>query len=335
MGSAIPTAAEYLNAGKAIEALELLEQGQHPPDPPDPVDLYGKAIALARLDRAPDAIAVLKELLAIAPHHAKANQLLSALTASPTPAMPSSNPVVLQTSANFYGSVLLNPTTLANLATAPETWQRILAFHQQLATDEYVAYLDGYYRECVDRFGAHWHYLDIVNVLFAAAQVLQPKHYLEIGVRRGRSVCVVARACPTVNVFAFDLWMPDYAGMENPGPEFVALELKKHGHQGTVSFIDGDSHVTVPQFFGEHPGLELDLITVDGDHSEAGALDDLCNVVPHLAIGGILVFDDIAHPEHPYLLNVWRTVLAQFPYLSGFEYSECGYGIGFAIRTAA
>jgi len=53
----------------------------------------------------------------------------------------------------------------------------------------------------------------------------------------------------------------------------------------------------------------FDLITVDGDHSEEGAFDDLLNVIPHLNVGGILVFDDIAHPTHPYLLGVWKKTL--------------------------
>jgi hypothetical protein len=72
--------------------------------------------------------------------------------------------------------------------------------------------------------------------------------------------------------------------------------------------------------------------TVDGDHSEEGAFDDLYAVIPHLSVGGILVFDDIAHPAHPYLLGVWRKVLAEFPFLAGYEYTAAGFGVAFAIR---
>jgi hypothetical protein len=133
---------------------------------------------------------------------------------------------------NFYGSVMLNPGTLAQLATAQETWQDILGFHHLLASDEYVQYLDAWYREGVTRFGKYWFYLDIVSVLYAAARCMQPRNYLEIGVRRGRSACTVARACPTVDIAAFDMWIPGYAGMENPGADFVRAELKRHGHTG-------------------------------------------------------------------------------------------------------
>jgi hypothetical protein len=66
--------------------------------------------------------------------------------------------------------------------------------------------------------------------------------------------------------------------------------------------------------------------------SEEGDLDNLKNVMPHLSVGGALVFDDIAHPAHPYLLNVWKKTMAMFPFLSSFEFTELGYGVAFAIR---
>ncbi|HEY9642512.1 MAG TPA: methyltransferase domain-containing protein [Coleofasciculaceae cyanobacterium] len=317
----------HLNAGQTSEALEQLNQLQTREGLPA-LGQYAKSIALARLDRTSEAIACLESLIAQQPEHLQAQRLLTALESFKTAGADRFEP-----ETQFYGSVALNLTTLKNIATSPELWQELLSFHGSLATDEYVAYVDGYYRDCIQRFGPHWYYLDIVNVLLAASKTIQPKNYLEIGVRRGRSACVVARGCPSVNVFAFDLWMPNYAGMENPGPAFVTAELKKQGHQGQIVFVDGDSHQTVPQFFAEHPELRLDLITVDGDHSEAGALDDLCNVIPRLAVGGVLVFDDIAHPEHLYLLDVWQKAIAQFPYMSSFEFTETGYGIGFALRT--
>jgi hypothetical protein len=235
-------------------------------------------------------------------------------------------------SKNFYGPVILNPGTLARIAADTATWQEILLFHDILATDEYVNYIEVFYRESIKRFGSNWYYLDIINVLFAASKTIRPHTYLEIGVRRGRSVCTVARGCSNVDIAAFDMWIQGYGGMENPGPEFVKAELLRHGHTGTASFINGNSHQTIPAFFSRNPQATFDMITVDGDHSEAGALDDLRNVIPHLSVGGILVFDDIAHPAHPYLLNVWKKAIAMFPFLTSFEFTELGYGVAFAIR---
>ena len=233
---------------------------------------------------------------------------------------------------NHYGSVILTPEILASLVTAPETMEEILRFHGQLASDDYVQYVDAYYRRGMQLFGGHWRFMDISTVLYAAAKVLQPAAYLEIGVRRGRSVSMVAHGCPSVDVAAFDMWVPNYAGMENPGADFVREELARNGHTGSVSFFNGDSHQTIPAFFRKYPDTIFDMITVDGDHSEAGAFDDLCNVIPQLAVGGVLVFDDICHPSHPYLLGVWRKALATFPFLAGYEFTEAGFGVAFAIR---
>jgi len=242
------------------------------------------------------------------------------------------NQSVFQYQNNYYGTVLLNPSTLSKISTDENTWKEILSFHDMLVTDAYVEYLNRFYRESINRFGANWVYMDIVNVLYSAAKTLKPQNYLEIGVRRGRSLCTVVHGCPTVNVIACDMWIQNYAGIDNPGPEYVISELQKHNFAGKIQFINGNSHETLPAFFAQFPDAAFDMITVDGDHSEKGAYDDLCTVVPHLALGGILIFDDIAHPDHPYLLNVWRQVLDRFSFLSGYEFTEIGYGVAFAIR---
>ncbi|CAB4762253.1 unannotated protein [freshwater metagenome] len=240
---------------------------------------------------------------------------------------------VMTVEGEHYGPVILTPQILASIAASPETMEEILLFHEQLATDKYVRYVDTYYWEGLRRFGRHWRFMDISTVLYAAAKVLQPRNYLEIGVRRGRSISMVVRACPSVKIAAFDLWVSNYAGMENPGPDFVREELIRQGHTGTISFFNGDSHQTIPKVFAASPDVLFDMITVDGDHSEAGAYDDLCNVIPRLAVGGVLVFDDVAHPLHPELVGVWRKALARFPALVAYEFTESGFGVAFAIRS--
>ncbi len=234
---------------------------------------------------------------------------------------------------NHYGNVLLNPSTLAAFCTEPKTWGEIMKFHHLLASDEYTQYVDTFYREGLERYGTAWRYFDIINALYGSARLLQPKSYLEIGVRRGRSVCTVARACPSVDIVAFDIWAENYAGMENPGPEFVQAELLKNGHTGRIMFVNGDSHQTVPAFMRQNPNQYFDLITVDGDHSEGGAIDDLENVLPRLSLGGILVFDDISHPTLPHLNEVWNRTKSLHPELATFEFREKGFGVGVAIRA--
>ena len=78
----------------------------------------------------------------------------------------------------------------------------------------------------------------------------------------------------------------------------------------------------------------FDLILVDGDHSEAGAHQDLQNVFPRLAPGGMLVFDDIAHPAHHYLLTLWRRCTAELGLrIRAAEYLDHGHGVAIAIRS--
>lgn len=202
----------------------------------------------------------------------------------------------------------------------------------RLTPDDYTSFLNKYYADGLRRFGNGWHYADIVTVLLCLAETLEPRSYLEIGVRRGRSVAAVANLIPRCSLFLLDMWVPNYAGMENPGTDFVQQELMRIGHQGPVRFINGDSHDTLPALFREIPEITFDLITVDGDHSRIGAIQDLCDVLPRLNLGGAIVFDDVCHPLHPELAKVWDDLVVSNPRFSSFTYRDAGYGVGFAIR---
>jgi predicted O-methyltransferase YrrM len=191
-----------------------------------------------------------------------------------------------------------------------------------------------YLDEGRQRFGSHWRLLEIMNVLYATAQLIHPRRYLEIGVRRGRSMAMQLAGCQEVEAVGFDMWMENYAGMENPGPAFVKSEMKKVSPSAKVQLIDGNSHQTVPEFLRANPATMFDLITVDGDHSEKGALQDLRDVLPTLSIGGAIVFDDISHPQHPYLIKTWRKALAEDGGLASYEFTELGYGVAFAVRNS-
>ena len=203
---------------------------------------------------------------------------------------------------------------------------------QRLTPDAYADYLVKFYKEGLGRFGEEWEYADIVTILLGLTEVIAPRRYLEIGVRRGRSVCAVASLAPRCHLTLLDMWISDYAGIKNPGPEFVKNELSKVGFQGCCDFINGNSHETLPRYFSANTNAVFDLITVDGDHSEWGATQDLCDILPHLAIGGAVVFDDVSHPDHPELRAVWQRIVVEDRRFSSWTYDEVGYGVGFAIR---
>jgi len=198
------------------------------------------------------------------------------------------------------------------------------------------------------------------------ARELRPKTYLEVGVRRAFSTAMVAARCPEVEIYGFDLWKRDYAGVPNPGPKFVQSELEKIGYREKVHFVNGNSHRTLPAFFRSRRARFLDrvrvgwkfkrkpeafdLITIDGDHSLLGAYRDLLDTMPYCRVGGVVVFDDIApdlsalDPEaakkekgdDPYgwgdLLGVWQAVQKEFDNFRYFEYVQNPPGVGLAVR---
>ena len=234
---------------------------------------------------------------------------------------------------SWYRSVMFGPSTLAHLAVGPASLRQSIQILQSLEPDDYLHYLLAYYDTGIKRFGASWVYADILTVLAATARLIEPRSYLEIGVRRGRSMAMVAAICRECEIIGIDLWASDYADMSNPGPDFVRAEMNKLGHVGQLELIRGNSHVIVPDFFNKHADKYFDLITIDGDHSERGAEQDLCNVLPRLKIGGVLVFDDICHPLHPYLRDVWHQVVGTDSRFLTWQFTELGYGVAFAIKA--
>lgn len=232
----------------------------------------------------------------------------------------------------WYDLPLAGASTLASPLFDEDTYSRTLDILKTLEPDDYLIYLKGFMASGMRRFGKNWKFADICTVLHVLSLQLGVKDYLEIGVRQGRSMAMVVSSCPQVHIAAFDMWCADYAGMENPGPEFVRRQMVDIGHTGTLNFIDGNSQETLPAYFVANPGKTFDLITVDGDHTPEGAAQDIEAVLPHLRIGGAIVFDDIAHPAHPELLEVWHKYVTSRPEMSSFEFTELGYGVGFAVR---
>jgi predicted O-methyltransferase YrrM len=152
--------------------------------------------------------------------------------------------------------------------------------------------------------------LETRRALCYLCPLLQPGRYLEIGVRRGLSMAMVASCMPECSITGMDLWMENYGGVPNPGPDFVREELKRVGYRGQLDFISGSTQVTLPQFVSTHPE-PFDLIMVDGDHTYEGARNDLWHSLKLLhPEGGMLLFDDIHIAE---ARQAWNECKAEFP----------------------
>jgi predicted O-methyltransferase YrrM len=222
-----------------------------------------------------------------------------------------------------------NIETLASAASSSDASGFVIDLLDRLSPCDETARQRVYYLWGMERFGAHWRNADITTVLWAAATLVRPASYLEIGVRRGRSAAVVAAVRPECAIYGFDLWLEGYGGHDNPGADFVRGELRALGHRGRLELVSGNSRQTLPAFLEREPDLYFDLITVDGDHSVTGAAADLANVLPRLKIGGIVVCDDVCVPT---VKRVWETVVKRDSRYMSWEFSGTGYGVGAAIR---
>lgn len=251
------------------------------------------------------------------------------------PSTPDSIPTAFRRSGDgldYYHGVVIGAGQIGELSMKPETRRAGIECIAQIEPDDYSEYLDEYLATGSARAGENWRYSDIVTVLHAASTLLEPSSYLEIGVRRGRSMAVVSGVVPGCSIIGVDMWLEDYADMDNPGPAHVEAQLAAVGFHGSVELLSGNSHSVLPALFKDRPDLGFDLITVDGDHSPSGARRDLLDVLPRLRIGGALVFDDVRHPAHPHLHDVWHETVASERRYSTWEFDEVGYGVAAAVR---
>lgn len=230
----------------------------------------------------------------------------------------------------------INLESVVALALTVDTKRRIAELFNRMTADPYARRLaDGYSRGAA-RFGEAWKYVDLWSMLYAYARLTGPKNYLEIGTRKGHSLAAMLMGCTDggaalPKVVSCDLWVKGYAGAGDSGPPFVTDQMKRLGFDVNIEFLSGSSHELLRPFLSG-ANRSFDLITVDGDHSRDGARSDLLDVVDHLRIGGMLVFDDINHPQHTYLGQVWREVMSHRAGMEVYENPRNNTGIAAAIR---
>lgn len=232
----------------------------------------------------------------------------------------------------LFEPIVVGPSSLASACVGAGAVRGALGVLERMSPEPYASFVADYYRRGLQQSGDEWVYADMSTVLHGIASAIPIESYLEIGVRRGRSMAMVVTNAPACSVVGFDMWIQDYAGVENPGPDFVRTEMAKMGHTGSLTLVAGNSRQTVPEYFRKHPDAYFDLVTVDGDHSLGGATIDLQNVIPRIKVGGLLVFDDICSPEHPYLHGVWQRQVAGTGRFACYSFTELGLGVSFGVK---
>lgn len=218
-------------------------------------------------------------------------------------------------------------------ASSVEVKKRVLEVFEKLEADYWLRNNITNYKKAID--AKNDGEFDTVSFLNWFADKYKPKTYLEIGVRRGRSMAQVLSRSKDTRAVGIDLWIENYSSIPeenivttNPGPDFVVSELKKFGVSNLPQLIKGDSQKVLPEYFKNEKHIRyFDLILVDGDHSYKGARYDLEMCIPHLNEGGILIFDDINHISHPELKDLWNELKAEYPEHL-FLQDESGTGTG-------
>jgi ADP-heptose:LPS heptosyltransferase/glycosyltransferase involved in cell wall biosynthesis/Tfp pilus assembly protein PilF len=202
---------------------------------------------------------------------------------------------------------------------------RVLAIIEQLTADRYLSANIETFKKAVT-YGEGW--FDSLVFLNWYGHNFRPKNYLEVGVRRGRSMAQVVKESAATACYGFDMWIRDYAGEANEGPDFVRKELVRCGMTKEPCFTIGNSHETLFRFWRDVKNPQrFELMYIDGDHSYEGAKADLDIAFEHLADGGALVFDDTRHVSHKNLWSLWQEYKAKYP---GYLFLEDNAGNGTA-----
>lgn len=132
----------------------------------------------------------------------------------------------------------------------------------------------------------------------------QPKKVVEIGVFGGKSLIPMACAVEAFSdkgiVYGIDPWSADASavGMEDVN----ATWWKKVNYESILSHMMGCIHAWGLQSTikiirktsaDADPIPDIDLIHIDGNHSDEASLIDVTKWVPLLKRGGLIIFDDI------------------------------------------
>jgi len=132
------------------------------------------------------------------------------------------------------------------------------------------------------------------DAVMQLARECSPRSYLEIGVRYGDSLLRVLTVSRPERLAIADAWTVDYFGPSGSGTQFdqshahVERMLQALDYRGKVTWLDGDSHKTLPTV-----QEKFDLVLLDRDRPTAEVtrqcLEDSWRLV---APNGWLVYDD-------------------------------------------
>lgn len=170
-------------------------------------------------------------------------------------------------------------------------------------------------------------------------QELRPRAVVEIGTALGGTLFLLTRvAAPDAILVSVDLSSPrdlSFGGgnVAQRGPFYEAFALDDQ----RVHFLAGDSHDAATRAAIEQrlDGREVDVLFIDGDHSEAGVARDFELYADLVRDDGLIVFHDIVDGPAGLVGGVpsfWRRVKTPSAQELVADPGQGGYGIGVLRR---
>jgi predicted O-methyltransferase YrrM len=170
-------------------------------------------------------------------------------------------------------------------------------------------------------------------------QELRPRAVLEIGTALGGTFFLLTRvAAPDAVLVTVDLSSPrdlrfggGNVGRRAPLYEAFAVDQQR------VRFMPGDSHTRAmrQRVETEFAGREVDLLFIDGDHSEEGVRTDYVLYRDLVRAGGAIAFHDIVDGD-PQLVGgaprFWQSVRTPEAHEFVADRTQGGWGIGVLRR---
>lgn len=130
--------------------------------------------------------------------------------------------------------------------------------------------------------------------------------YMEIGVLNGGSMCLVCQSSKRVRAVGIDLFEHG-VGYKDVSLKMAEENIAAWGPPGSSCLlISGNSHD--PDILSRVSDRSIDLLFIDGDHSQAGAATDWDMYSPLVKPGGVVVFDDYNKPAVPAGMEPWPGV---------------------------
>lgn len=122
-----------------------------------------------------------------------------------------------------------------------------------------------------------------------------PKHYLEIGARRGGSFWMLTQAMPKGS-FSIAIDLPGARWGDGESDRYLldnTADLERRGYTATAMLLDSHQFSTAVALEAAAIMPAFDLVFIDGDHTREGVEMDFEMYRRYVAPGGMLAFHDI------------------------------------------